>query len=280
MNTGDNDDPLLAGKTKLYASYKAALQRRQVILLTTAGSKLIGMQQGLNSDSDEMGVCLETISEAVGFEPFNKPDIYRTAEDRTGQHDAPSGPGDIDLALYNLRSYVKLVMGGNPNLMNILFVTGDNCLIKTTVGEELQALAPKIVSRMAGKAYLGYLQAQRGRLVGTQGQRRVNRPDLIEKFGYDTKYAMHMVRLGLQGVELLTTGKLSFPMSEQQLKTLKIVRSGEQSLNWCLLTVKGLENDLQLLIEKGDLRPTPDYDAIETWLLDTYRKSWTMHATA
>jgi uncharacterized protein len=34
-----------------------------------------------------------------------------------------------------------------------------------------------------------------------------NRPELVAVHGYDTKYAMHALRLGLQGIELLTTGR-------------------------------------------------------------------------
>jgi hypothetical protein len=34
----------------------------------------------------------------------------------------------------------------------------------------------------------------------------VNRAELVEQFGYDTKYAIHTLRLGHQGVEFLETG--------------------------------------------------------------------------
>jgi hypothetical protein len=41
-----------------------------------------------------------------------------------------------------------------------------------------------------------------------------NRPELVAVHGYDTKYAMHALRLGLQGVELLSSGKITFPVPE------------------------------------------------------------------
>ena len=39
-----------------------------------------------------------------------------------------------------------------------------------------------------------------------QAGAHTNRPELVAAHGYDTKYAMHALRLGLQGIELLTTG--------------------------------------------------------------------------
>jgi len=45
-------------------------------------------------------------------------------------------------------------------------------------------------------------------------------------YGFDTKYAMHMLRLGFQGVELLTTGRLSLPMREPERSYLLDVRRG------------------------------------------------------
>ena len=46
-------------------------------------------------------------------------------------------------------------------------------------------------------------------------------------YGFDTKYAMHMLRLGFQGVELLTTGRLSLPMREPERSFLLDVRRGK-----------------------------------------------------
>ncbi len=43
---------------------------------------------------------------------------------------------------------------------------------------------------------------------------RTNRPELVAAHGYDRKYAMHALRLRVQGVELLTTGRVSLPVPE------------------------------------------------------------------
>jgi hypothetical protein len=61
-------------------------------------------------------------------------------------------------------------------------------LITTPLGEELQALAPALASKMAGKRFLGYMNDQKERLLACCGQKDVNRPDLVAKYGFDTKY--------------------------------------------------------------------------------------------
>ena len=53
------------------------------------------------------------------------------------------------------------------------------------------------------------MQRQRERMIGTRGQMNVTRPELISKYGYDTKYAGHLVRLGYQGIEVMLSGGLT-----------------------------------------------------------------------
>lgn len=52
------------------------------------------------------------------------------------------------------------------------FSPPESLLVCTERGRALRELAPAIVSRQAGPRYLGYLRAQKERLLGTRGQRR------------------------------------------------------------------------------------------------------------
>lgn len=255
-----------------YENYKKTLNSRNVILLVKAGSELIGMSSK-DSDIDEIGVCLENPEDLLGFTSFEQT-IYRTAEDREKRADAKSGPGDIDLTIYGLRKYLRLAMNGNPTILNLLYAPDDKCLIKTFIGSELQRLTPKIISRRAGSAFLGYMQAQRLRLTGERGQMRVNRPEVVAEYGFDTKYAAHVIRLALQGLTLLRTGKLTLPMSGTELKLIKQVRNGEYSLNNVLALSKDYEADIKSLLDSSPLPKNPDYHAIQNWLLTTYHNAW------
>ena len=162
------------------------MAERTTILRGLVGSTIHGLnvEDGLE-DRDEMGVCVEDIQHVVGLEPFEQY-IYRSAAEREQRHDAKSRSGDLDLTIFSLRKYVRLALKGNPTVLNLLFVPPADCVVRTPLGAHLQELAPIIVSREAGKAFVGYLQAQRQRLVGERGQKNVNRPELVEAYGFDT----------------------------------------------------------------------------------------------
>lgn len=243
------------------------------IIRVPVGSTVHGLALEGTDDRDEMGVCVENIEGVVGFNEFEQY-IYRTAAEREGKHDAPSQPGDLDLTIYSLRKYLRLAMQGNPTVLTLLFVPHDQWVGRGDVrGRKLQELAPLIISRQAGRRFLGYMEAQRQRLLGERGQKKVNRPDLDEKFGFDTKYAMHIIRLGTQGVELMKTGRMTLPMKEA--KEIKAIRTGAVELNEVLQRAGELERELKDLISDGPLREHPDKEAVERWMIGTYQDAWT-----
>lgn len=133
-------------------------------------------------DRDEMGVCLEPRRYVVGFGKFEQW-VYRSAAEREGHAGARSHAGDLDLTVYSLRKWARLALQGNPTVLLLLFLPDSAIVVRTNVGAELQELAPAFASKCAGKRFLGYLEAQRQRLVGERGQRDINRNDLVEKFG-------------------------------------------------------------------------------------------------
>jgi predicted nucleotidyltransferase len=123
----------------------------------------------------------------------------------------PSSPGDLDLTIYGLRKFCRLAVKGSPTvLLLLLFIEGEHLLQTTPAGAELQALAPAFLSQRNGRAFLGYLGYQRRGLLGER--HAIRTCELAREHGYDTKYAMHALRIGIQGIELLQTGRISLPV--------------------------------------------------------------------
>lgn len=223
-------------------------------------------------DRDEMGVWIEDYCDYCGFTRAHAdPFIYRTAAIREGKHDAKSRAGDLDLTVYSLRKFLSLALKGNPTILMLLYAPP---LSIDARGSQLRDLAPKIVSRKAGGAFLGYLTNQKERLQGTRGQKDVNRPELVEKYGFDTKYAMHALRLGMQGLELMDTGKLQIPMCEKERTFLVDVREGKHALKDVLQRIDMLEADLEHTWTHSALPKEPDTLAVEGWMLETYWQTW------
>ena len=248
---------------------------RCTILRGLVGSTVHGLNvnDGIE-DRDEMGVCVEPLEEAMALrEPFAQ-FIYRSAAEREGHAGARSTAGDLDLTIYSLRKWMRLALKGNPTIMLLLFTPDDQLISCNGFGRELRTLTPSIVSRRVQKPFLGYLQAQKQRLTGERGQKRIHRPELEEMYGFDTKYAMHMLRLGFQGVELLTTGRLSLPMREPERSFLLDVRRGKVDEARCLEQAGELERELTALETSSPLPEEPEEARVESWMLDVYRRSW------
>jgi predicted nucleotidyltransferase len=253
---------------------KRLIAEHGTILRCLVGSGVHGTSVSGTDDRDEMGICIEPPEYVIGLKDFEQFE-YHTAWEREGGYSNRSGPGDLDVNVYSLRKWMRLALNGNPSILIPLFVP-ENALVKQTVlGRELQELAPKIISKLAGARYLGYLHAQRRSMLSREGKGRdVTRPELVEKYGYDTKYAGHMIRLGIQGIELMDTGRLMLPMAAGDIEFVKEVRTGKHSMEAVLEETRTLESNLKDAIDASPLPDEPDRDYIDHWLAFAYHFAW------
>ena len=242
--------------------------KRGTILRATAGSTVHGLHHGGQDDRDEMAVFVEPAVNRIGLVELEH------YVERTQPEGVRSGPGDLDLVAYSLRKYVRLALKGHPTILLLLFVPGDLVHEETELGRELRELRPALLSRRAGRGYLGYLRGQKERLLGTRGQKRVNRPELVEAHGYDTKYAMHAARLGYQGLELLETGAVTLPMREPERSRVMAIRTGERTFAEAIDEIAAVEERLAAALQRTALPDEPDRVAVDAFLVDGYRRAW------
>jgi uncharacterized protein len=159
-----------------------------------------------------------------------------------------------------------------------LFVSEDHVIARTDLGRELQALAPAFVSRATGRAFLGYLEAQR---LGLTGERHAARTrELSARHGYDTKYAMHALRIAHQGLELLRTGRISLPVAEPARSALREVRAGEVPLDGVLRRLDAATAQLEQASQDAALPAKPDSAAVDAYLVGAYLRAWEEGPTA
>src|SRR6266576_6530328 len=224
------------------------------ILRATVGSTVHGLPHGGQDDRDEMAVFIEPPEYLLGLARARgiKSGLFGFEHyvERTKPEGVRSGPGDLDLVAYSLRKYVRLALKGHPTILLLLFVPEELILAETQLGKELRELRPALLSRRAGRGYLGYLGGQKERLLGTRGQRRVNRPELVAAHGFDTKYAMHAARLGYQGLELLETGRLTLPMPKPERSRVMAIRTGDRSFEETIAEIDEVEQRLAAALER------------------------------
>lgn len=241
------------------------IARKGLILLSTVGSEAHGLALPGKEDHDEMGVFIPPPEYVLGLKQL----------EHVVKRDRPEGvrsqPGDTDLVLYNLRKFCGLALKGNPSILTLLFVEPDE---STYLGRELILKRDMFASKRAIRAFLGFMTQQKERLEGSRGQMNVNRPELVEAYGFDTKYAMHVLRLGYQGVEYASTGHLTLPMSPTYRDLLLDVRRGEVQLPTVLAETGHLEKQLENLLKTSLLPDEPDYDKANSWLCTWHEEFW------
>jgi len=256
-----------------------------MILRAQVGSGVHGTSIGGQDDRDEMGLCLEppqfvtglarvpagvkAAVPAIEFEQYQRHTVW----DQPGGLANRSGAGDLDVVIYSARKWARLALAGNPTVLLLLFVPDAEVVYRNLIGAELTDNAHRFVSRLAADRFLGYLRAQKAGMTG-RARPHTNRPELVAEHGYDTKYAMHALRLGLQGVELLTTGRITLPVPEPSRSYLRAVRRGAVSLPEVIAAVGEVERELEVL-QRSSLAPNePDRSWVDEWLHRSYLSFW------
>lgn len=236
------------------------------ILRALVGSTVHGLSRPGTDDRDEMGVCIEPPEYVLGLRPFEHW-VYRTQPEGS-----PSGPGDLDLTIYGLRKFCRLAMKGSPTVLLLLFIDEPYVMVRTSLGAELQALAPAFVSKRSGRAFLGYLDTQRRGLLGDRHATRAR--ELSAEHGYDTKYAMHSLRVAYQGIELITTGRISLPVPDDARRHLMTVRRGELPLPQVVADLHAKSSELEQAVLAAELPEAADRRAIDGFLVRAYERAW------
>jgi predicted nucleotidyltransferase len=233
------------------------------ILRGVVGSTAHGTAVDGQDDRDEMAVFIEPPENVCGLTPCDHY-IYR---------DKPEGvrseAGDLDLTMYSLRKFCRLAEQGNPSVVILLWLPSHE--VKTELGAALIRLREAFISRGSGNRFLGYLVAQRMKMTGERNQ-TVNRPELVAKYGFDTKFAMHALRLGFEGIEMLTHRRITLPVAEPNLTILRGVRTGQYTLEQTLHMIDGAEAQLRELLK--DCNWNTDRKRIDAFMVRAHTMHW------
>jgi hypothetical protein len=85
---------------------------------------------------------------------------------------------------------------------------------------------------------------------------------------------MHALRIGHQGVELLTTGRVTLPVPEPERSALRDVRAGNVSLEEVVQRINRVAAELDAASQGAWLREQPDVDAVDRFVVRAYRTAW------
>jgi predicted nucleotidyltransferase len=239
------------------------------ILAGEYGSTALGVNSD-ESDTDVMAVAVEPRRFVTGVQRYAG-ERHSSAGSTNGMNNR-SGKDDIDVHVHGLRKFAIGAGMGNPTFYVALFLPEYEVL--DNLGSVLLENRHLFFSKHVPSRFLGYLQSQRRGLLNEPGGPAV-RKHLVEQYGFDVKFAYHMVRLGWQGLEASrTAGHITMPFSGEQLRYLLDIRSGKVTVEEILDLCDGIEAQLDREIQSGEHRETADWEKISEVTDFIYEAAW------
>lgn len=170
-------------------------------------------------DKDLMGVCIPPIDYYWGLETFGSNGTKEIKQD------------EWDIVVYELRKFVHLLSQGNPNVLSLLWLAPNYYVYVSSAAQLLINNRQLFVGKHVYHSFSGYAHSQLHRMTHNafQGHMGDKRRQLVEKFGYDTKNAAHLIRLLRMGTEFLIEGELH--VLREDAKQLLEIKRGEWSLD-------------------------------------------------
>jgi len=198
--------------------------------LTQMGSVVYGCATD-NSDMDYYGFCIphkdmvfpHLRGEIAGFGKQTK-----RFNDWSEHHiNSPDGKKTYDFSVYSIVRFFQLCMENNPNMVDALFVPS-NCIVHCThIGNLVRDNRQIFLHKGSFHKFRGYAFSQ---LHKMNREPTGKRKELVEKFGYDTKFASHVIRLLNECEQILGEGDLDLQRSKEQLKSIRRGEWTEQQI--------------------------------------------------
>jgi len=167
---------------------------------------------------------------------------------------------NAESTIFELRKFLKLCIKFNPNVIPLLYLRDHEYTIITPEGKSLIKNRQAFESQQAYNTLIGYSQSQRNAVVNCiTGKLGTKRKLLVEKYGYDVKYAMHTIRILRMATEFFLSGKMNIFRNDAD--ELLYIRNGGLSLSdWILL----VDNELDNAQKAANLKMLPEYPDFDT----------------
>jgi uncharacterized protein len=158
---------------------------------------------------------------------------------------------------------------GNPSALHFVFARE---IYGTEWWNRIVARRDIFSSKAHLKPFLKFADDQMDRLCGRKGQKNIHRAALEEKHGYDTKYAMHVIRLYLEGKEYIETGKITLPNPRVDL--LISIREGKYPRSEIEEMGKQLEEEALAAQERSPLPERVNLASVSQLITNLYIDFW------
>ncbi len=234
-----------------------------LILLIRSGSTLYGTRTE-TSDEDGIGVFIEPEEYRLGRKHIETVEL-KTNSASSGKRNQK---GDLDVTLHSLDKFVGLAENNNPTILELFFAPQNCLMFQNEFGKRLSNSYEMFVSKKCFHSLCGYAYSQIKRNEVKSGNQN-GRADLIDKFGYDVKLMSHAVRLYMEAIQLLGTGRLDFPLHQNQM--LIDIKKGLFTYEQVQAECKKLEDLTNQVYANSTIRYSPDKEGIHKLQVSMYK---------
>ncbi len=156
-----------------------------------------------------------------------------------------------DVTLYNIVNFLNMCMQNNPNVIETLFTPYYAVNETTKVGTLVRDNRNLFLSKNVWYTFKGYAYQSLKKLQNKERCHPKRKSD-IEKFGYCTKFAYHVVRLLLEVEEIIEFGTLTLDKNSEILKEIRAGKWLEEDI------IKFFSDKEKILEEKYKKTALPD----------------------
>ena len=229
---------------------------------------------GVSNDSSDMDIYAFAIPPKTMMFPHLRGEIpgfdnYSVQFEQYQQHHirdtaALGGKGRVyDVTVFAIAKYFRLLTENNPNIIDSLYVP-DNCVLYASpIGKLVRERRQLFLHKGCWAKFKGYAYGQMHKIRTKQPEGK--RKELTEQFGYDVKFAYHVVRLLGEVEQLLMHQDMDLQRDAEQMKA---IRRGEWTLPQLEDYFARKEADLERVYLASRLPDAPDTDAIRQLLTD------------
>ena len=237
---------------------------------TMMGSVAYGVSAD-TSDLDVYGFCIppkeiifpHLAGEILGFgqpkERFEQFQQHHIIDEHAMGGDGRSH----DVAIYNIVKYFQLCMENNPNMIDSLFTPQFCVLHITKVGGMVRDQRKMFLHKGSWHKFKGYAYSQLHKM--TTKDPKGKRKEVRDQFGFDVKFAYHVIRLLDEAEQILVHGDIDIQRNREQLKA---IRRGEVTEEEIRRWASDKEKDLEKTYAESKLQHAPDEEKIKALLLE------------
>ena len=172
---------------------------------------------------------------------------------------------EYDLAIFSIIKYFKLCMDNNPNMIDSLFTPKECVLFITPLGEMVRSNRRTFLHKGSWHKFKGYAFSQMHKMRIKNPEVGSKRYEMVQKYGYDLKFAYHVVRLLEEAEQIMMHGDIDLQQNREQLKA---IRRGEWTLKEVEDHFARKEKELETLYIDSKIPKYPDEKTIKQLLVD------------